>query len=97
MGKGYMRRRNKVVMKPHHGACFKEGCQENGGTIHTCLTCEKLAGAGGEAVLGTPIFIVQCCTTHYDEGLKRIKRHALTAHPVNLLRVMAAGLKGEKI
>jgi hypothetical protein len=89
----------------HRGPCFKKDCQLNGGTIHTCITCEKLAaeamsrGDVGGALIPDEheVFVIQCCRVHYDEGLKRVKRHALTAHPVNLLRVMAAGLKGEKI
>ena len=75
------------MAEPHRGPCFKKGCKQNGGTIHACITCEKLH----------EIFAVQCCAVHYDEGLKKVRRHAVTAHPVNLLRVVAAGLKGEQI
>jgi hypothetical protein len=104
MGKGYMRRRDKATMV-HRGACFKEGCKDNGGTIHTCITCESLVANDlarrgedyGTLINHESVFKVQCCAKHYNDGLTKVKRHALTAHPVNILRVMAAGLKGEKI
>lgn len=79
---------------PHQGPCFKKGCKQNGGTIHTCITCEKLASSTSQ---GGEVFQVQCCTVHYHDGLKKVRRHAITAHPANLLRVVAAGLRGEEI
>ena len=102
MGKGYrkmIRRAKKVVGKAHRGPCFKKGCQLNGGILHECLTCENLAKAAEMAGEdhGIVVFKIQCCTRHSDEGLKKVRRHALTAHPANLLRVVAAGLKGEQI
>lgn len=101
MGKGYrkmLRRAKKVVGKTHRGPCFKKGCALNGGILHECLTCEKLSETS-QVAHGEPIevFKVQACTVHSDEGLKRVRRHAVTAHPANLLGVIAAGLKGEVI
>ncbi len=109
MGRGFrkMRKRAKAIIgKPHQGPCFKKGCQLNGSILHECLTCEKLeleaaASRGNEDEVGdldrSKLFTIQACVVHSDEGLKKVRRHALTAHPANLLRVVAAGLKGEQI
>lgn len=80
------------VEAPHQGPCFRKGCKLNGGAIHTCITCEKIKEAQPHEV-----FQIQCCRVHYYDGLKKVRRHAVTAHPANLLRVVAAGLRGEEI
>ncbi len=67
--------------------CFKGGCAEQGLGMDECLTCEKLGKN----------FRIISCGKHRVEGLSRVKKHALTKHPANLLRVVAAGLKGEEI
>lgn len=94
------------------GPCFKSGCRRPATGSHVCATCEKLfvekmkKKAVADDVLleetaqkfkDKEIFNVLCCGDHWEEGLRRTKRHAVTAHPVNLLRVVGAGLKGEKI
>lgn len=77
----------------HKGPCYHEGCKRNGGIIHHCITCEKLAAAG--KIDPDKIYRVQCCDTHAFKALERIKHHALIGHPVNILRATIAGLKGE--
>jgi hypothetical protein len=97
--RAFMRGLAQEMVRPHKGPCFKKGCKQNGGTIHHCVTCEKIRDAQGSDPITKvhEVFTVQCCAVHFDEGLKKIRRHAVTAHPVNLLRVVAAGLKGEQI
>jgi hypothetical protein len=56
--------------------------------LHECLTCEGL---------GREVFARQACDLHDAEALAEVKRHALVAHPINILRVLVAGLRGEKI
>jgi hypothetical protein len=73
--------------------CFKKGCTEKGVGMDECLTCEQLVAAGKR----TKAFRVVSCAQHRLDGLAAVKKHALVKHPVNLLRVIAAGLKGEKI
>lgn len=85
----------RKLAEPHKGPCFAKKCKQNGGTIHHCITCEELVRAGKLAA--EDAFKVQCCAVHVHEGLKKVRRHAVTAHPANLLRVVAAGLRGEEI
>jgi hypothetical protein len=65
------------------------GCNRKAQVKHECLTCLKLKA-------GT-VFVVCGCRWHKAEALTIIKRHALTAHPVNMLRAGVAALKGEDI
>lgn len=67
--------------------CFKSGCVEKALGMDECLTCEKLGRS----------FRIISCAKHRADGLARVKKHALVKHPANLLRVVAAGLKGEEI
>lgn len=71
--------------------CFKKGCTEKGVGMDECLTCEQLGRTGSRK------FRVVSCLAHRTEGLAAVKKHALVKHPSNLLRVIAAGLKGEQI
>jgi hypothetical protein len=72
--------------------CFK--CGEKSAAMHECLTCEKLHE---ENPLKHDKFAVFACHEHNAAGLAAVKKHALVKHPANLLRVVAAGLKGEEI
>jgi hypothetical protein len=67
-------------------ACFK--CQNPGLAMDECLTCERL---------GRSKFRVFSCADHRQDGLRAVKKHALIKHPANLLRAIAAGLRGEEI
>jgi hypothetical protein len=94
MGKGILKalrksKPTKYTGKRHLGPCFVEECQNNGATIHECLTCVNLHKEKP--------FQIQCCGEHWEAGLKKVKAHALIKHPTNILRVTLAGLKGEKI
>lgn len=94
-------RRRKPRPKPEKGPCFKvfkkeEGaesrCGNRGVIVHHCRICEDLAAAG--KLKGEP-YKIQTCVHHHDEAVQEIKKHALVAHPVNLLRAGVAALKGE--
>lgn len=67
--------------------CFKKGCTKKAIGMDECLTCEKLGKAHR----------VLSCEIHRGAGLAAVKKHSLVKHPANLLRVVAAGLKGEQI
>lgn len=79
--------------KRHRGPCYAQDCKRNGGIIHHCITCETLAEAG--KIEETAIYRVQTCDHHAFKALQKIRKHALLAHPVNILRATVAGLKGD--
>ncbi len=68
--------------------CSHEGCNARAKQKHECLTCEKL---------GKEVFTIAGCREHASWALTMVKRHALVKHPVNMLRVGAAALRGEDI
>ena len=68
-------------------------CSRRAQVKHECVTCIKLK----EAKKVETVFVVCGCRWHKPEALTIMKRHALTAHPVNLLRAGVAALKGESI
>jgi hypothetical protein len=67
--------------------CFKKGCMGQVIAMDECLTCEGLGKAHR----------VHSCAEHRAAGVAAVKKHALVKHPANLLRVVAAGLRGEEI
>lgn len=73
--------------------CGHPGCRRRAKAKHECLTCEKLVAAGKSET----VFFAAGCGEHANETIQRIKRHALTAHPVNILRAVGAQLKGEDV
>jgi len=73
--------------------CSHEGCSSRAKAKHECLTCEKLVEAGKAKT----IFAVYACGNHQNEALASIKKHAMVGHPVNILRAIAAQLKGEDV
>jgi hypothetical protein len=75
------------------GACDIGECTRRARIAHQCRTCEALRSAGK---MGS-VYTVQACTTHNDEALRRIKKHALVSHPANLLKAFVAGLRGEEL
>lgn len=75
--------------------CFKKGCGKKGEGMDECLTCEHLIMQGRRD--RDKKFRVVSCAEHAPERLGIVKKHALTRHPSNLLRVIAAGLMGEEI
>lgn len=85
------RRRRKKV-EPHRGDCFDSECKERGGEKFHCITCESLRDAGKKKA--GDVFVIQTCVIHRDKAIEKIKKHALVAHPVNILRATVAGLKG---
>lgn len=88
------RSRQKKKPKPHRGSCnVTKTCKQRGGEMFHCRTCEELRDAGKKT--DDEVYRVQFCVGHRDKGIAKIKRHALLAHPVNILRVTVAGLKGE--
>lgn len=95
MGKLERRARRKAAkQEPHRGDCtITKKCDQRGGEIFHCITCENLRDAGKRDA--DKVYTVQTCVAHRDKAIEKIKRHALISHPVNILRVTAAALKGE--
>jgi hypothetical protein len=80
--------------KPHRGRCtVAKKCKHRGGEIFHCITCEQLRDAGKKT--DAEVFRIQTCVAHRDKAIAKIKTHALVKHPVNILKVTIAGLKGE--
>ncbi len=57
------------------------------------MTCEQLRDAGKKT--DAEVFTIQTCGLHRERALQIIKRHALVAHPINIVRATIAGLRGE--
>lgn len=66
--------------------CYVQDCATLGDLI-ICVTCEKLGKDTSWAA----------CPAHWDQGVADMKKHALVGHPVNILRAVGAGLRGEDI
>lgn len=79
----------ETIMNKVKGPCFVEGCRRRARVQHECLTCE--------AKNPDEIHTVKACRKHGARAMQAIRRHALVAHPVNLLRATAAALKGEDV
>jgi len=73
--------------------CDHPNCKRRAKSRRECLTCEKLVEAGK----AESVFTLHACGYHQGNILERIKKHTLTAHPVNILRAMGAALKGEDV
>ena len=71
------------------GPCFAEDCQNNGDQTLYCSTCEAKGRPSPHKI--------QTCSPHLHEALREMKKHVLGKHPVNILRVTAAALRGESI
>jgi hypothetical protein len=84
MGRGFLKNKRKRP-KQDAGACFVDDCKVNGDETFHCKTCEAIGKT----------FSVQTCPWHREDAAAKIKKHALTAHPVNLLRAVVAGLNGD--
>jgi hypothetical protein len=103
MGKAHKREKNKLKQqgllvdkeRPHRGPCFVDGCENRGGEIVHCRTCEQLVEAGKRKP--EHVFTVQHCALHTHEAQAKAKAHALLAHPYNILRVTASILKGDPL
>jgi len=79
------------------GPCYKrekENCQNNGNRTYHCRTCEEIAGPAPDK---GEVFSVQTCDEHDAEAQKKMKRHVLIKHPVNIARLTLAALKEEEI
>lgn len=73
--------------------CSHTGCRRSAKAKHECLTCEKLVEAGK----AEEVFALCACGHHQADILAKMKKHILTAHPVNILRGVVAQLKGEDV
>lgn len=69
--------------------CSHDDCRRRAKAKHECVTCEKLASEER--------FFLFSCAYHHEPVKARVKRHALVAHPVNILRATGAALKGEDV
>lgn len=77
----------RAILDAVKETCFWEHCEQKGVHKVECITCE----AAGKA------HVVFACVLHHPDALTAVKRHAVVKHPVNLLRVVAAGLRGDDI
>ena len=83
------------LKRPKKPPRFKEACSwtneeafctARAKTKFECRTCEDT---------GKDVFTLFACAFHAEEVQKQIRRHALVKHPVNIVRVAAAVLKGD--
>lgn len=68
-------------------------CPSKAVVEYVCIACEHLA----QNKPNREIHASYGCKNHSEWALARMKKHALTKHPVNLLRAVAAGLAGEEV
>lgn len=102
MGKAWKQQKNKQRKqpgfdldeghKPHRGDCYAKGCEERGGEMLHCATCDALVAAGKRL---EPAFTIQACIYHRFDALAKMKTHTMVGHPANIVRAVMAGLKGE--
>jgi hypothetical protein len=101
--------KQRKVDRAYYGTCdevtvFTEGekqirvpCELDAVTEHVCLTCEALALAGKPAKgPNGEVFRRKVCPIHRGMALEAVKKHALVAHPVNMLKMAYAVLKGDR-
>ena len=94
--------KQRKIDRAHYGTCdapLEEaplGCELDATSEHVCLTCEALVAAGkkGKGPDGG-VFRRKVCPLHRGAALEAVKRHALSAHPVNMLKMAVAVLKGD--
>jgi hypothetical protein len=84
MGRLRIKKKNKRQL----GICAF--CHRRAKATHHCRTCESLRDAGKR----DEVFHIQFCRAHAPEAQSAIRRHALGAHPVNILRAAGAVLRG---
>lgn len=71
-------------------------CQLEATSEHVCLTCEQLLEAGKPAKgPDGQAFRHKVCLVHRGMALEAVRKHALVAHPVNLLKMVVAAVKGD--
>jgi hypothetical protein len=73
------------------GMCVVDGCKRKAHPQgrFVCITCEKKDE--------DPPFSLQACGPHSNAVLMMVRKHALSAHPVNILRATAAVIKGDAL
>lgn len=69
--------------------CSHDDCKRRAKARHECIVCMKTSP--------DKVFAVCACGHHQEEILATIKKHTLTAHPVNIVRAVIAQLKGEDV
>lgn len=77
----------RAILDAVKEACFEKDCKLKGVSKKECIACEKRGKA----------HVIHHCVVHAGEAMTAIKRHVLLKHPVNMLRVVVAGLRGENI
>jgi len=75
--------------REYQGPCAHSDCEANAYSKASCITCEEL---GAQKPAGYAF-----CLAHQDWAIAKIKKHALVKHPVNIVRAVAAGLRGEDV
>ena len=69
--------------------CSIEGCTTGAAIRHECLACEAKKKDDPFAIYG--------CQKHAQAVTERARKHALTKHPVNLMRGVVRQLAGEDV
>jgi hypothetical protein len=77
------------------GTCSKPKCKRNAFSKFSCKTCEALLDEGRLCAGNVVEYLF--CSSHQDWAVERIKRHTMIGHPANVMRAIAAGLRGEEI
>jgi hypothetical protein len=89
--------------------CGAQGCDADGIAAHECVTCAALVEESNRTHgrlrelfkqgKHKEIYVAFSCgdLKHREAVLRKVRKHAVTKHPANLLRVIGAGLAGEEI
>lgn len=94
--------KQRKIDRAHYGTCdatLEEaplGCELDATSEHVCLTCEKLV-AEGRAGKGPDggIYRRKVCPLHRGAALEAVRKHALVAHPINILKMAVAVVRGD--
>ena len=76
-------RREKV-----DGECDYADCTINAKVKQECLTCERQ---------GKKAHVVRACDSHAAWCVTKMKRHALVAHPINMISAVVGQLAGKDV
>jgi hypothetical protein len=104
-----MRRRDLIKKraedKAYYGQCdevvdingISVRCELDAASEHLCLTCVQLEDAGKKAKgENGQVHRRKVCPVHRGAALEAVKKHALVAHPVNMLKMAVAVLRGDE-
>ena len=94
MARKYRRAEEKKLAREiARNECSTDGCKARAKVKNVCITCEYLVAAHKRE----DVHIVYGCSRHAHDALEGAKKHALTAHPSNLVKAAIAALGGEAV